>query len=497
MKKLHKTAALVAAAVAIGGAGITYGQVSRSTPVTGEEVINTWQSARLIDTRESGRAEGGKILSVPVPAGEAVKVTVTIIRPKPHGFLSFDGGDTSFLSWSGQGTRSTSAEVYTGGAPTLDIYVSNDTHILVDLVSVVNQTGDAVPPATTQPPVTTVAPPASTTPPVTTPTPPTTTPPTTTPPTTTAPPTTAAPPVTTTAPPTTTPPTTAPPTDVQFFEGFDTAGSMDRFDFNVFHRNIELQGFSGFSGGSWRADHADLGNGKCGGPKSTRTSRFNANDSQATRIENSAYWCDVPPADVSTSHMMTSMGDVDNYSIVSFSPNQVFDSVNSMCVEVNLTDLGSRQWLKFGVVSEARYNSTVPGRFNNAPGAPGFLVSDVKASDLPTNLDDGEVFVASWGGGLSGGADPNGLKIGNQRTNAAFDVQKDVATRYPVCLTDNGNGTVTFDAGPASATVDGSFPDGPVRVVFYDHSYTPDKAPAEGHPFGGKYTFHWDNVSVT
>ena len=42
-------------------------------------------------------------------------------------------------------------------------------------------------------------------------------------------------------------------------------------------------------------------------------------------------------------------------------------------------------------------------------------------------------------------------------------------------MKDNGDGTVTFTGAGVSITEQGSFPDGPVRVVFYDHNYTPDK----------------------
>ena len=67
----------------------------------------------------------------------------------------------------------------------------------------------------------------------------------------------------------------------------------------------------------------------------------------------------------------------------------------------------------------------------------------------------------------------------------------DKATRHPVSLVDNGNGTVTFTVAGVSTTQAGSFPQCPCRVVFYDHNYTPDK---DGVPAG--HSWHWDNIII-
>ena len=46
-----------------------------------------------------------------------------------------------------------------------------------------------------------------------------------------------------------------------------------------------------------------------------------------------------------------------------------------------------------------------------------------------------------------------------------------------------------------SFTVNGSFPSGPVKVVFQDHNYTPTKSDnGVGTPVG--FTWHWDNLIV-
>ena len=308
-----------------------------------------------------------------------------------------------------------------------------------------------------------------------TPPPPTTVPPTTTT-TTTVPPTT----TTTTAPPTTTTTTTQPPVGgPQFAETFATAASLDRIGSWVYHRNVDLHEFGAFSGGSWQGDH-DLA---CGPPSTSRTLSWDGTEDQTVRRANSLYWC--PNA---TGHFMTSMGDVDGYSIVAVWPEQVFASVSSVWVDVTLADLGTRQWFKIGVVTDALFNSRP-----NDPDVPGFIVSDVGASDVERPLAFTDRFLASWSGGVSAGY-PGYLKLGDTTTQTQSNpTPGDKMTRHPVCVVDNGDGTVTFTVAGVSVTRSGAFPAGPVRVVLYQHSYTPSKS--ESGSWGS--TFHWDNLIVT
>jgi hypothetical protein len=336
-----------------------------------------------------------------------------------------------------------------------------------DLVAEVRIHDCPPPSVTTLPPTSTVAP--TTEPPTTTTEAPTTTAAGTTT-------TTAAPTTTTTVPPTTTT-TQPPPQGVQFIETFDNDGGLDRFNLHVFHRNIDVHNYYGQSGGGWDGDHAiePVDGQSCGGPETTRPLRFRTGDGQTNRQANSFYVC--------RDHLMTSMGDVDGYSIVGFSPRQTFADVTRICFDVNLTNLGRRQWWKVGVVTEASYNS-------GSARVPGWMVSDVDASDVPASLANSERFIASYAGGLSGGLN-GGLKIGNTQTGVNYTAGTDKMTRYPSCLIDNGNGTVTFRVGPVSATRSGTFPTGPLRVIFLDHNYTPDK---DGTPVG--HTWHWDNILV-
>jgi len=297
-----------------------------------------------------------------------------------------------------------------------------------------------------------------------------------------------------TAPPHTTPATTSPPPPgTQFLETFDGDLGLDRFTWGVYHRNVGTQehgqpindfGWSNADhGGAWTGDH-DLA---CG---DVTTQRSLSSSRSSFRVDELVYVC--------RNHLMTTMGDVDGYSIVWFSPDETFTDVTSVCFDVNLTDLGTRQWWKVGIVSEARYQSQteswLSGWFGPETYVPAFVVSDVPPSNLD-GLDGPDIIVATWSGGASNAGYPGGMAIRDQHLNAGFDAGADKATRHPVCLVDNQDGTVTFTVAGSSGTAPDSFPAGPVRVVFFDHNYTPDKSESS---FGVQrgYTWHWDNIEI-
>ena len=190
-------------------------------------------------------------------------------------------------------------------------------------------------------------------------------------------------------------------------------------------------------------------------------------------------------------HVMSSVGDTSGYSVTWMSPAQTFPTVTEVDFDVNLTDLGTRQWWKVGVVSEAKYNTVYHGACCYA--APGFLASDVGASDLPGSLATTSVLYATWSGGASAGYPGGHMKIGNTNVGAATGSigANDKATRYAVSLKDNPNNTLTFTVAGQSATINGTFPTCPCRVILTGHAYRPDK---DGIPVG--HTWHWDNIIV-
>jgi len=289
---------------------------------------------------------------------------------------------------------------------------------------------------------------------------------------------------------------TPPPADATFVAMFDGNGGLDQFRYGVYHRCTAYheagtpmpdgKDNNCGAGGTWTGDH-DLA---CGGPTTQRplTSDWIPDPTGQNGF--------VPRLDFHTDqlvytckdHLMTSMGDIAGYSVVWFSPNQVFDTVNSVNFDVNLTDLGTRQWWKIAVVSDTLFNSTYNAGNLEIP-VPGFMLSDAGTSDLNGIIGPDRLF-ASWSGAASAGY-PGAMKVGDTKLGCGFDAGTDKATRHPVNLTDNHNGTITFSVAGSTCTAPGSFPDGPVRVVFYDHNYNPDK---DGTPIG--HTWHWDNIII-
>ncbi|WP_154723352.1 hypothetical protein [Ilumatobacter coccineus] len=256
--------------------------------------------------------------------------------------------------------------------------------------------------------------------------------------------------------------TTPTPSGTQFFESFDGNTGLDRFRTGLFHRDDTV-----ITQHSWQGDH-DL---DCNAPPTERT--IDRND-----IDGWRYLC--------KDHLMTSIGDTSGYSVGWFSPDQVFDSITEVCWDVNLTDLGSRQWWKVAVLS------------TSAPD----IMSEVAASEL-SDLNGSDRAIASYGGV---GGWKGKMRIGDERQDwFGMDSGDDKKTRYPACFRDNGNGTLTFtmtgpkDGGAVSTesfTSAGSFPDGPLKVVFQDHNYTPTKSDnGVGTPVG--FTWHWDNIIIS
>ena len=82
----------------------------------------------------------------------------------------------------------------------------------------------------------------------------------------------------------------------------------------------------------------------------------------------------------------------------------------------------------------------------------------------------------------------------------------DKAPRYQQCITDNENGTLTaIRSGPdgtLTSTAKGEIPNEPIRVVFEDDNYNPDKhnnGSTDGiaRNSGLGYTWHWDNIQIS
>ncbi len=464
----------LATAAAVGVAGLV---VAQSFSVTGDPVVLTYDSQRLSDTRDSSPVAAGGTLTVAVPAGESINVVLTAVQPSSTGYLSFDGGTTSALSWSGTGNASTLAHAYTGGAETIEVFASVETDVLVDLVYIVNK-GESTTPTTT--PVTTPTTTPVTTPPTTPVTTPTTTP-VTTPPTTTPVSTT---PTTTTAPVT----TTMPPTNAStYVQSFDTAASLNDMVFEV----TDSRPFSGAAGMSWTGDHAAVGD-SCGAPETQRPldskaldrdpatpTRF---DNDLVRNEGFVYWCEL-----GNQHIMTSFNST-GYFHMDFRPAQTFTDVSRICWDQNVTSMGGK-WTEVAIIPVDTFNAngqrmdyTHPDR--NNPGEPGGLGLQIR---------DGV-----WKGQF----DPREMDSSNNqstdRSSRLGTTTQDRRLRTQHCVTDNGNGTVTmqrgtWDGGTQTAVLKGTFPAGEAVVVWSDVGYNPNKR--NDHEVD-ENTWHWDNLII-
>ena len=250
-----------------------------------------------------------------------------------------------------------------------------------------------------------------------------------------------------------------PPSGAMFAETFTGNTGMERFRSGVFHRNTDSANYPEGTGGTWLADH-DL---SCGAPTTYRT--INA-DNRADAL----FMC--------KDHMMTTMGDVDGYSVVWFTPIETFTNVRRVCWDVNLTNMGNRQWWEVAVQPVSAPDLSI----NDGAGLS-------EASHLPARSPS--AIVATMGM-------DDKLRINDTVYPTSWDAGNDKATRFEHCLIDNGNGTSTFTQqrpnGPVSVTTSQPFPSGQVEVIFKDHNYTPDKSEFEFQR--PAYTWHWDNIIV-
>lgn len=264
-----------------------------------------------------------------------------------------------------------------------------------------------------------------------------------------------------------------------FVEVFDGNAGLDRFRSGVFHRDVDGAGFALGEAGerTWAGDHAPApqahdhehqeGDADDCGPPETPRELDKADRGSAV------YVC--------REHLMTSMGDVDFYSIVWFSPDAVFDDQDTVAWEVNSTYLGERQWVEVMIAGADDPDLTC-------------------AEGLPCDVDPypPDAVVIGIGGPWGSGVKVDGS---NEHTTwqplcggeYALDPEGcgSKRIRRPWSLTDHRDGTMTLRFIDHEWVVPGGFPEAPWKVVFKDHNYTPDKDGAvAGH------TWHWDDIAV-
>jgi hypothetical protein len=294
---------------------------------------------------------------------------------------------------------------------------------------------------------------------------------------------------TTTVAPTTTVPTTEPPSGA-FLEDFTGDTGINTLTTGVWHRAInEGQPLPGYS---WNADHADHGNGHCGSPFTDRP--VSATDG-APNNEQMVFLCRSVDGDPAKAHLMTTMADADGYSVVWFKPNMTFTDAahNTVSWDVNVTDLGGRQWWEVAIVPVSAPDVTAHRDVADIPNLPVYPNGSVVVGNGPFG---GEFNI--WAANDQRVYD-NTLCFRPDRPSSIDPVGcADRAKRRAFTVTDNDNGTVTvtmnIETETKTWTVAGDFPD-EFKVVMKSHVYTPSKDYAGIDPI--RFTWHWDNIAVS
>ena len=203
-------------------------------------------------------------------------------------------------------------------------------------------------------------------------------------------------------------------------ETFDGNTGLERFDYGIYHRDDFL-----VANTTWTGDH-DL---NCGSPDTQRTIHRD-------KPSESFYMC--------RDHLMTSIGDTSGYSTGWFTPKQTFTGATQVSWDVNVTDLGARQWWEVAIVP-ASFDSGVPS-------CPQCAAQDfvTPAAGLP-GYPKGSVVVGKGAYGNDVNVSTNGVNrnVSQYVSVCSFDPEgcASKAIRRTFTITDNRNGTVTVNFG--------------------------------------------------
>lgn len=235
-----------------------------------------------------------------------------------------------------------------------------------------------------------------------------------------------------------------------------------------------------------------------------------------------AFMSCAPGADPAKAHLMTAMN-TSGYAVLWFSPKQFFMDVHRVCVSVSMVYMGNDLWWQMMFLSPTEV-AHKPVANNGQPinvldlgyTSPEFPRVPNSPSTLQGTAGNGVKFDLIQDAGIAGQARFNILpwNSGAFRPTISFTRAGGMdatgahakAPRFPTCVTDNENGTLTIaftDVGNVqrSATVAGSIPNGQVRVVFAHDGYNPDKHHSSGGgPIpdnSGVYTIHWDDIVIS
>jgi|GEM_PF-3109681 len=326
-------------------------------------------------------------------------------------------------------------------------------------------------------------------------------------------PATTAPPETTEAPATTAPPaTTASPLNgsTVYFNDFSGANDRNRVDHFVQYRDPWVVNHQTGS-----SDHAADGPINCSAPEQTREQ---TRDNPHGHI----YQC-FPGGNSGAGHMMAYAMDTSGYGFVGSLPDQVFEDVNEISVDINTTSAGHRNFVEIKVIPA---NQTFVNAMPCGPDLPcndGWDYDDVNGVGASTfsasgtglmintpSRPDGYIFdYYNKNRDSNGDTNYRSCELNNSYCfeAAVHENNTGIRARFNHVFKDNGDGTLSFGIDDGNnmhwVTAPGAFPDGPVRVVVAFHNYTGTKdGDGPGYdnnvsPTTGGFTWHWDNLAVT
>ncbi|MCP4425201.1 MAG: hypothetical protein GY803_11960 [Chloroflexi bacterium] len=289
---------------------------------------------------------------------------------------------------------------------------------------------------------------------------------------------------------TATPPPSPTPNPWAFEETFD--GDPDApsqallpqtFDYAVTHRTHPGEHFRAFD--SYPADHAD----DCTGPNPAieplpQHLVVTSHESNGRNPDPSFFIC--------KNHMMSSMGEVDGYSVAAFWPRQEFDFSDGGILEfdININDNHTRIW--FEILIAPRSELKVGSAHEWLP-----IDETYPKERIVFEFADNKRTVQVG----SGGIDPEGIMVEtadwqNWRELFSEDPANDdrrIRRTMRITLADEQIiWSIEQDDGAFNdfaVAIPGGLPFTQGLVVFKTHAYTPEK---DGNM--NAYTFHWDNI---
>lgn len=291
---------------------------------------------------------------------------------------------------------------------------------------------------------------------------------------------------------------------VIYYNDFSQAADRNRIDQFVAYRDPWVVNHT-----TGRSDHAPTSDLNCSAPEETRPQ---TRENPVAHV----YQC-MPNGNPDAGHQMTFAMDTSGYGFAGALPDQVFEDLTEVAVDINTTNAGGRNFIEIKVI----------------PADSVFVNGMPCIPDLPCNSgwdydDIGAVGAGGSGLKIATPAKPDGYDysrydsflLNNGDTQYDFcDPERfcfkarvhadniSIRERYQHIFRDNGDGTLAYGIEEVDGTfhwveAPGSFPDGPVRVIIAFHNYTGTKdnngPGVNGNlsPSEGGFTWHWDELSI-